>query len=135
MDEKAIEHIAGGLGRRAEERLDVEAVARDVMDRLHQAEDLDRVVASRPRPLLRWLATAAAVALVAAGSVVTFRATPPSGDQAARPAADLYQLSSDELAEVLDSLSWNAPVSARFAAGLDDLDAEQLEELLALMEG
>ena len=135
MDDTELERIASGLGRRAADRLDVEAVARGVMDRLREAREADRVVASRPRPLLRWLATAAAVALVVAGSVVTFRATPPSGDQAARPAVELYELSSDELAEVLDSLSWNAPVSARFAAGLDDLDAEQLEELLALMEG
>ena len=135
MDETELERIASGLGRRAADRLDVEAVARGVLDRLREAGEADRVVASRPRPLLRWLATAAAVALIVAGSVVTFRATPPSGDQAARPAVDLYELSSDELAEVLDSLSWNAPVSARFAAGLDDLDAEQLEQLLALMEG
>jgi hypothetical protein len=135
MDERDLERIAGGLGRRAADRLDVAAVSRGVMDRLREAEALDRVVASRPRPVLRWLAHAAAVALIVAGSVVTFRATPPSGDPAARPAANLYELTSDELAEVLDSLSWNAPVSARFAAGLDDLDAEQLEQLLALMEG
>jgi hypothetical protein len=135
MDEKEIERVAPGLGRRAGERLDVEAVARGVVERLREAATADRVVASRPRPLLRWLATAAAIALVAAGSVVTFRAQPPSGDRAGQPAADLYDLSSDELAEVLDSLSWNAPVSTRFASGLEDLDAEQLQALLALMEG
>jgi hypothetical protein len=134
MDEKEIERIAVGLGRRAGDRLDVEAVARGVVSRLQEAKEADRMVASRPRPLLRWLASAAAVALLVAGSVVTFRAG-QSSQSIGRPAAGLYDLSSDELTEVLDSLHWSAPASAQFAAGLDDLDAEQLQELLALMEG
>jgi hypothetical protein len=47
----------------------------------------------------------------------------------------LDELSEPELSEVLDSLSWEAPASAQLATSLDDLDAAQLQELLALMEG
>jgi hypothetical protein len=134
MDERELERIAGGLGRAAGERLDLAAVERGVLARLREADQTDRLAGSRPRPLLRWLAAAAAVALIAGGSFVTFR-TPRPDQAGSRSAASLYDLSSDELAEVLDSLSWASPVSTRATGGLDDLDAEQLRELLALMEG
>jgi hypothetical protein len=134
MDERELERIAGRLGRAAGERLDLAAVERGVLGRLREAERADRLAALRPRPLLRWMAAAAAVALIAGGSFVTFRA--PRLDRSADPsAASLYDLSSDELVEVLDSLSWASPVSTRSPGGLDDLDAEQLQQLLALMEG
>jgi hypothetical protein len=133
MDERELERIAAGLGREAA-GLDVEAVARGVVARLRAAEAAAPEVA-QPRPLVRWLAGAAAAALVVAGSLVTFRAAPPASSPAVAVATDLYDLSSAELTEVLDSLSWSAPASARVAVGLDDLDAEQLATLLALMEG
>jgi hypothetical protein len=134
MDERELERIAGQLGRRAADRLDVEAVARDVVARL-RADDRAPVPASRPRPVVRWLATAAAVALVVAGSVVTFKSGQPATDRTASLSVGLQDLSSTELTEVLDSLGVAAPVSSQFTGGLDDLDAEQLRELLALMEG
>ncbi|HET7039881.1 MAG TPA: hypothetical protein VFH97_08325 [Gemmatimonadales bacterium] len=134
MDERELERIAGRLGWAAGERLDVAAVEQAVLRRLRDAERADRAAAAGPRPVWRWLAAAAAMALMVGGSVVTFRA-PPVERSAGGTAATLYDLSRDELAEVLDSLSWAEPVSSRVTVTLEDLDAEQLRELLALMEG
>ena len=134
MDERELEQIAGRLGREAGERLDVDGVARAVVARLRTADEAV-VVAVRPRPLMRWLATAAAVALVAGGSVVTFRAGNPGVASPDVVATDLYDLTAVELAEVLDSLGAGGPISSHVSVSLDDLDAEQLEALLAMMEG
>jgi hypothetical protein len=90
---------------------------------------------ARRRPWTRRLAAAAAVVLIAAGALVTWQVEQPaSGVDVQVATVGLYDLSSDELTEVLDSLSWHAPASVQ-VAGLDDLDAEQLDALLALMEG
>lgn len=135
IDDRELERVARELGRPAGDRLDVERVARGVVARLRTAGEADRASAADPRPALRWLATAAAAALLVAGSVVTLRHAPPTGLTVATTATGLYDLSSDELSEVLDSLSLHAPVSSQFTVGLDDLDADQLRDLLALMEG
>lgn len=135
INDRELERIAGRLGQKAATGLDVEGVARGVLARLRAARLADASPPG-PRPALRWLAVAAALMLLVAGSVVTFGTdqTPPLAANRTL-ATDLYDLSSDELSEVLDSLAWNAPVSAQFAAGIDDLNAEQLRELLDLMEG
>ena len=47
----------------------------------------------------------------------------------------LGDLSADELTEVFDSLSIEAPVHETVAVGFEDLNEAQLQELLRLMEG
>ncbi len=56
-----------------------------------------------------------------------------SADQFAGPMA-LEELTAADLGEVLDSLTYEAPVSEFVAASLDDLDESQLRELLATLE-
>jgi hypothetical protein len=132
MDDRELERIAARLGGRAAAALDVERVARRVVARL-RAEPPAR----RHMPAARWLALAAAVVLLIAGSVFTVR-NQGAGTMTVLPVAvapALDQLSEPELAEVLDSLSWEAPASTQLATTHDDLDATQLRELLALIEG
>ena len=127
-----LERLAGRLGEDAAARLDVEHVAAVVGERL--ARSGGSVV---PRPIGRWLAAAAAVVLVAGAAYVTF-GTDGVGPATARPAglsASLFDLSAAELHTVLDSLAEPAPVVLTASPSLDDLDTEQLETLLALMEG
>jgi hypothetical protein len=131
MNEQELERIAAGLGRTAGERLDVDGVARAVVARL-RAVDNQPV---RQPPIMRWLAAAAAVVLMVGSALVTFGTGGAGPGRGAAYETDLYDLSAVELAEVLDSLSWTTPVSLSVSATLDDLSAEQLQELLARMEG
>ncbi len=131
MDDSQLERIAARLGSRAAGELDVERVADRVVARL-RSEPAVR----RPVPVARWLALAAGLVVLIGGSVVVMRQrTPQVSPQAVAVAPMLDELSEPELSEVLDSLSWEAPASAQLATTLDDLDAAQLQELLALMEG
>jgi hypothetical protein len=135
LDERELQRIAGRLGQGAAEGLDVGSVTRGVLGRLADANREDVEAEARRRPWTRRLAAAAAVVLIAAGALVTWQVEQPaSGVDVQVATVGLYDLSSDELTEVLDSLRWHAPASVQ-VAGLDDLDAEQLDALLALMEG
>jgi len=132
MEDRELERIAARLGGRAAAELNVERVASRVVARLRSEPVVRRSV-----PVARWLALAAGLVVLIAGSVLVVgprRSTPTPG-QAVAVAPALDELSEPELSEVLDSLSWQAPASAQLAATLDDLDATQLEELLTLMEG
>jgi len=132
MDDRQLDRIAARLGTRAAAELNVERVAERVVARLRAEPPVARSI-----PVARWLALAAGIVVLIAGSVFTIRnqghEPVPSEPVALVPALD--ELSEPELSEVLDSLSWQAPASSRLAATLDDLDTAQLEELLALMEG
>jgi hypothetical protein len=132
MDDGQLERIAARLGSRAAAELNVERVADRVVTRLRSEPAAPRSV-----PVARWLAMAAGLVVLIAGSVfVTRHRTDEAAQaQAVAVAPVLDELSEPELAEVLDSLSWQAPASAQLATTLDDLDATQLAELLTLMEG
>ncbi|MBI4499674.1 MAG: hypothetical protein HY700_00795 [Gemmatimonadetes bacterium] len=132
MNEIDLERIANRLGERAAAELDVERTAAAVVSRL------------RSRPAVAWwrsstlLRLAAALALTVGAGLFAYRTTSgpstPSAAAANTPAL-LQGLSSDELEEVLDSLSLEAPAHERVALGLHDLNDEQLKELLQKMEG
>ena len=135
MDEHQLERLATTLGARAADRLDVERVAAGVVARLRA----DRAEATRPKrvwwraPMVLRLAAALAV-LVTAGVLV-----PRALDNGAEPPVGispiLGDLSADELTEVFDSLSIEAPVHEGVAIGFESLNEAQLNELLRLMEG
>ena len=132
MDDGQLERIAARLGSRAAAELNVERLADRVITRLRSEPAVRRTVPAR-----RWLALAAGVVVLIAGSVAVLRhrADEVGQVQAVTVAPALEALSDAELSEVLDSLSWQAPAAAQLATTLDDLDATQLAALLALMEG
>ena len=131
MNERDLEHLAGRLGRRDAQSVDPDRVAGRVVARLDAAERRS------PGRGWRWAVVGAAAVLVGAvgfGLRSDKTVEGPTGPASAITIATLDALSSEELDEVLDSLSVAAPVSDQLA-GLDDLDAGQLSELLARMEG
>jgi hypothetical protein len=133
MNEKDLERIAGGLGRAAGERIDVERTARAVISRLRTRET-PRMAAWWATPGL--LKIAAAVTLTIGAGLFGYqsmnRSVTPASDSVAF--GELQALSSDELEEVFDSLAVEAPAH-QVAVGLHDLDDEQLTQLLQRMEG
>lgn len=137
MEEHEIERLAGSLGDRAAERLDVERVAAGVVARLRA----EREQARAPRrvwwtaPALLRLAAALAV-LIAGGTVARVALHRPEAQPTAVVAVPmLRELTDDELIEVFDSLGVEAPVYEGLATGLESLNEAQLKELLSLMEG
>jgi hypothetical protein len=131
MDDRRIEGAALRLGARAGDAVDVERLSDAVLARLKQAGDV-----GRPRPVTRWMAMAAGLAIVAGAAYYTFgvgdtHAPPLSGS--APP--QLAGLNTAELSEILDSLTVEPPATLSGQATLEDLNAEQLAELLQLMEG
>lgn len=131
-DERDLEQAAARLGARAAARMDVDAVTDRVLARLRAAGP--RRTAA---PAGRWLAAAAAVVLVAGAAFVTLRAGPPDAVpvRAAGLTPGLDDLSTSELVIVLDSLTVPPEHGLFGGPTLYDLDVEQLETLLARMEG
>ncbi len=134
MNDERLEQLASTLGRGAEEKVDLDRVARVVVGRIQeeQSHRPSRPVWSRS-PLLR---AAALVGVLVAGSLVIRDGAPPGSTASVEfpgPMA-LDELSAADLGEVLDSLTYDAAVSEFVAASLDDLDASQLRELLATLE-
>jgi hypothetical protein len=127
-DDKLID-AARRLGARAAERLDVDATARRVVERLR--EPVRRTVWSRQA----WLRIAAALVLVVGGGVALRQlwptATPPDHDTHLI-ADDLRDLSADELRAVLASFDQiiTESVVPDSSSGLEELDAQQLRQLL-----
>jgi anti-sigma factor RsiW len=133
IDEREIERLARELGARAAGRIDVERTAQAVLQRVkeHRAQP----VWWRRVPLLEAVASAAVIVLVA-GVLLVGRFGAGNGDVGGTVAlAELQELSTEELAEVFDSLLFEAPVYESSTVGLQDLNEEQLRELLELMEG
>lgn len=141
LSEQDLERLARGLGREAERRLDVEAVAARVVARL-------RAPAPAGERRLSWLwwrsplllRLAAAVAVIAGASLAlrgafwsASREPAPRGAVASVPL--LTDLSAEELVEVFDSLAVDAPVHPGVATGLQALDEAELRELLRRLEG
>jgi len=132
VSDRELERLAGRLGEGADARLDVERVAAGVTGRLRAAGG-----PVPARPVGRWLAMAAGLALLVSAGWFTFAgdATPPRLGAEPGLVPGLGDLSVTELHEVLDSLAAPAPTSLAGRVTLDDLDAQQLEALLAMMEG
>ncbi len=133
MDERQLEQLAKRLGAEAADRLDVEQTARAVLRRVK--EEPVTVRWWRRMPVLQSVA-AAAVVVLTAGVLVVGQLASNGGEVAVLPAfTELYTLSNDELEQVYDSLTVDAPVYELSAVNLQDMNEGQLEELLALMEG
>ena len=123
MNEDKLTQAAQRLGARAAERLDVDATAKNVVERL------------REQPVRRWLRIAAALVLVTGGAL-TLRAVWPAGtsDNHAMHliADDLRDLSTDELRTLLASFDQivDESVVPDSTSDLDELNAQQLRALL-----
>jgi hypothetical protein len=135
-----LEGLAKRLGHRAADRLDVDAAARKVVERLRE----------RPAPRLvwvqqTWLRIAAAVVMVVGGAVIASRVTPGrrpgvSPEHVAHFVADdLSDLSADELQDVLASfdeiISSDSAAVPEGSTDLHELDAQQLRVVLRFLEG
>lgn len=139
MEERDLERLARNLGRKESEELDLERVAAGVVARLQQPGEPERVARGGERrsawnlPVL--LRLAAALVLFLAGGILFFQL--PGGAKPDRPTVsvpELYQLSEEQLLEVLDSLAIEVPVFQNVVV-LSDLDEQELRELLRIMEG
>jgi hypothetical protein len=129
-----LENLARQLGARAAERLDVEATARKVVERLREQPAERRVWIHKT-----WLRIAAAVVLLVGGVVVASRLTPgrrpgvSPTHLAHLVADDLDDLSTDQLRNVLttldDIVSGDSVVSDS-TADLHELDTQQLRTIL-----
>lgn len=134
MDERELEGMARMLGRKQAEALDLERVTRGVLERLRKEaapQRIRRAVWSLPLVLR----LAAALALFLAGGVL-FSSLPRGGAPEAQLVTlpQLYELSEEEIAEVLDSLAFEVPVSEQVVV-LSDLNESELRELLRALEG
>ena len=138
-DEARLENLAKRLGARAAERLDVEATARKVVERLRE-QPVRRTVWIQQT----WLRIAAALVVLVGGSVVISRLTPTrSGDSPAHGAHfvadDLNDLSTEQLRDVLatfDELVNSDSVAVpEGTTDLRELDARELRAVLRSLEG
>ena len=129
MNEDKLIQEAQQLGARAAERIDVDATARKVIERL------------REQPVRRtmwvqstWLRIAAAVVLVVGGAlgVKSLIPNPESPVPLHLIADDLRDLSTDELRSLLSSFDQilDESVVPDSTADLPELDTQQLRELL-----
>ncbi len=128
--------LAGKLGARAAERLDVERTAQAVIERLRREPEAAQWSWIQPN----WLRIAAAAVLFMGGALV-FRQVMSGGADAHRPAHfvtdDLRDLSADQLREVLSTLDETLDLGRNTApeADLENLDAQQLRAVLRSLEG
>lgn len=132
MSERELERQAARLGRDEAAGLDVERVTARVLEQLRTGD--------RIRTPVRWrrVAAAAAAALVLAAGTLVWRGAGGASPEAriALAPVPLEELDAPVLAEVLDSLTLEAPAADLVARPtLDDLDEGQLRALLAMMEG
>lgn len=130
MNDEQLTQAAKQLGVRAADRLDVQATARKVVERL------------RERPVRRavwihqtWVRIAAAVVVLVGGAFALRQLWPTaaSGDHATHLIADdLRDLSTDELRAVLTSFDQiiDESVASDSTPDLQDLDARALRQLL-----
>jgi len=130
MTEERLNELARKLGTRAAERVDVEATARRVVERL------------REQPVRRpiwvqatWLRIAAAVVILVGGAFTLRQIWPgatPDDHVTYFIADDLGDLSTDELRTLLTSFDQIIAESVvpDSTSDLQELDAQQLRELL-----
>ena len=136
MNEHELERLAKELGR-AGDRVDPEATARAVLERL--ASEPERQPAARipvwtRRPLAR-VAAAAVLVLATVLGVQQLRGPATPADSEIPVMVSLGELAADELTEVLDSLDYEAPVYELVPVAVGDLNADELTALLESLEG
>jgi len=130
MTEERLNELARKLGTRAAERIDVEATARRVVERLRE-QPVRRPIWVQPT----WLRVAAAVVILLGGTI-TLRQIWLGGttDEPVTHfiADDLRDLSADELRTLLTSFDQiiTESVVPDSTSDLQELDAQQLRELL-----
>jgi len=129
MNEDKLMRAAQQLGARAAERLDVDATARKVVERLRE-QPLRRTIWFRTT----WLRIAAAVVILVGGAI-TLQNWPtgtPDDHVTHFIADDLSDLSADELRTLLASFDQiiGESVVPDSTSDLQELDAQQLRELL-----
>lgn len=137
MTDKDLEQLAKRLGERAAERLDVEATARQVVQRLRE-QPARRTVWIHET----WLKVAAAVVILVGGAFALRSAWSDNaaGNHVAHFVADdLNDLSTDELEAVLTSFDELMTVDSvavpESSDDLRELDAQQLRAVLRTLEG
>ena len=125
-----LERLARRLGEREAAAIDPASMAQRVEARLREP-------VSQPRRVwMRWwvpLAAAASV-ILAVGLGLQMRGDGTGVEVAAVP-AEIADLETDELEEVLDSLAIDVPVSELVSVGLYELTETELAALLETMEG
>ncbi len=136
MTDEELEKLAQRLGARAAERLDVEATARAVVERLRaERAERERVGIWLPR---QWLRIAAALVIAIGGGAVALRLiqTVPVAHMTAG-GTDLDGFSADQLQTVLDAFEHpnGEVVVSEQDVTLDDLNAVELRALLESLEG
>ena len=135
MNDDELEKLAQRLGARAAERLDVEATAQAVIERLRAERAAGkRIGAWLPR---QWLRIAAALVIAVGGGALALRIVGPNPPSVASVPADLDGLSTDQLRQVLDGVEQSdgqVVVSAQDVS-LDDLNTVELRALLESLEG
>jgi hypothetical protein len=128
MRDQDLEQLARHVGEREARGVDPDRVAGRVVARLARGEQV-----RRPLRLGRWGLAIAAVLTVAV--LTQSDGSPgPSLGVAATPVA-VSDLDVDGLAEVLDSLAFDAPASEYVGFGLGTMTTDELQALLAAMEG
>jgi hypothetical protein len=135
VNDDELEQLAQRLGARAAERLDVEATARAVVERLRaERAARERMILRLPR---QWLRIAAALVIVVGGGAVALRIMRTNRTTVASVPDDLDGLSTDQLKQVLDEVGQPAGetvVSAQDVS-LEDLNTVELRALLESLEG
>ena len=135
MNDDELEQLAQRLGARAAERLDIEATARAVVERLRaERAARERMILRLPR---QWLRIAAALVIVVGGGAVALRIMRTNQTTVASVPADLDGLSTDQLKQVLDGVGQpggDVTVPAQDVS-LDDLNTVELRALLESLEG
>jgi hypothetical protein len=132
LNDQQLEELAKRLGASAGMRLDLGQTASAVVERL-KSEPETVVWWRRQMPVFG--AVAAAAVMVLAIGILAHDSENKSSmelDLVLTP-VELQALSIDELKEVFDSLSFEAPVYELAVASLDDMSIGQLEELLQTM--
>ena len=131
-----LENLAKRLGHQAADRLDVDATARKVVERLRE-QPVRRIAWVQQA----WLRIAAALVIVVGGAVAIRQNVVHSGG--AHPAHlvadDLRDLSTDELRDVLtkfdELISTDSVAVPEGSTDLQELDAQQLRAVLRSLEG
>ena len=132
MNEHEMERLAQQLGKRAAERLDIEATARAVLERLRE-QPARRIGWTPPE----WLRIAAVVILLlGVGVVLQQTGTSRAQEVASYEIADLRELTTAELEQVLATLDQTLTVDATDLGdvNLDELTPAQLQSLLQALE-
>jgi len=131
-----LENLAKRLGHQAADRLDVDATARKVVERLRE-QPVRRIAWVQQA----WLRIAAALVIVVGGAVAIRQNVVRSGG--AHPAHlvadDLRDLSTDELRDVLtkfdELISADSVAVPEGSTDLQELDAQELRAVLRSLEG